>query len=111
MATREIERLRKLLPELCIQRALVPGKIIIYGSYATGKATTHSDMDIILVSKSFRGKGIYKRVALTRGIHRELVKKLRRPIDMMYYSDSEWDKEASLTVREAKQTGKVIFTS
>jgi predicted nucleotidyltransferase len=42
-------------------------KIILFGSQARGNASPESDVDIVLISKDFRNKGIFKRLARSRG--------------------------------------------
>ncbi|OHB84423.1 MAG: hypothetical protein A3J73_00940 [Planctomycetes bacterium RIFCSPHIGHO2_02_FULL_38_41] len=68
-----------------------------------------SDIDIIIVSKDFKNKSIFERVELTTGIGRELVKKTMEPFAIMYYSDEEWNKGASLIINTAKEDGVVIY--
>ncbi|MCD6386679.1 nucleotidyltransferase domain-containing protein, partial [Candidatus Sumerlaeota bacterium] len=67
-------------------------KIVIFGSLITGKLKKDSDIDIIIVSKDFRGKSIFERVQLATGIGRELVRRLKMPFDLIYYSHKEWEK-------------------
>ena len=81
----------------------------MFGSYAKGRAKVGSDFDIIVVSKDFRGKDIFEKVELTSGIHREFVKKVKKPVDIIYYSDIEWNKGHSLIINAAKKEGKSIY--
>ncbi len=84
-------------------------KIIIYGSYARGVQREDSDIDIIIISKDFRDKSIFERVELTTGIGRELVKKTKKPFDLLFYSDDEWGEGHSLIINVAKKEGKVVY--
>ena len=108
MDKKEILKVEHTLQKLFRQRKICVDKIVVFGSYARGKERRSSDIDIIVVSENFREKDIFERVELTSGIHRELVKQLRKPVDIMYYSDREWDKGYSLIINVAKEEGRVI---
>ncbi len=102
------KKVGKILAELLKQRGISIYKIVIFGSYAKGTQRENSDIDIIVVSRDFRDKSIFERVELTKGIGRELVKRTKKPFDIMYYSDKEWKKGHSLIINAAKQKGEVI---
>jgi len=108
MDKKEILKVEHILQKLFRQRKICVDKIVVFGSYARGKERRSSDIDIIVVSENFREKDIFERVELTSGIHRELVKQLKKPVDIMYYSDREWDKGYSLIINAAKEEGSVI---
>ena len=97
---------RKILPIL--QRYGVK-RVGLFGSCVRGEMREDSDIDIIIVSETFRYKDIFEKVKLTRGIHRELVKKIKKPFDIMYYSDEEWDQNYSLIINAAKKEGEIIY--
>jgi predicted nucleotidyltransferase len=109
MAKKEIIKVRDILRELLQQRGISISKIVVFGSYAKGIEKEDSDIDIIVVSKVFRGKSIFERVELTAGIGRELVKKFIKPFDIIYYSDEEWKKGNSLIINSAKKEGEIIY--
>ncbi len=79
------KKVGKILAELLKQRGISIYKIVIFGSYAKGTQRENSDIDIIVVSRDFRDKSIFERVELTKGIGRELVKRTKKPLDIMYY--------------------------
>ncbi|MBI2252913.1 MAG: nucleotidyltransferase domain-containing protein, partial [Armatimonadetes bacterium] len=99
--------LRKLLQE----KGISVYKILIIGSFVKGILREDSDIDVIIVSKDFRNKSIFERVKLTTGIGSELVRMLKKPFDLIYYSDEEWEKENFLLINEAKKYGEVIYGS
>jgi len=84
-------------------------KVLIFGSFIKGNLREDSDIDIIVVSKDFRNKSIFERAELTIGLDRELVKRLKKPFDIIYYSDEEWEKGNSLIISSAKKDGEVIY--
>jgi len=84
-------------------------KIVVFGSFAKGIETRESDIDIIIVSKNLRDKNLFDKVSLMSDVHVELVKKCKRPFDIMYYSDEEWKNGFSYIIKIAKKEGEVIF--
>ena len=109
MVKRKIIKAVKTLEGFLKERGIDIYKIVVFGSYASGKETKESDLDIIVVSKNFEKKDIFERVELVRGIHRELVEKYTVPMDMMYYSPTEWKNGSSLIINAAKEQGQVVY--
>jgi uncharacterized protein len=101
--------IRDILGELFQKKGISIQKIIVFGSYARGAQKEDSDIDVIIVSKDFRDKSIFERVELTTGIGRELVKKVEKPFDLLFYSDDEWNGDRSLVINIAKKEGEVIY--
>jgi len=109
MAKKEIIKIRNILSALLEEKGIHVDKIVIFGSYAKGKKRKDSDIDIIVVSRNFRNRGIFERVNLTKDIHWELVERILKPFDLMYYSDEDWKKGNSLIINAAKREGTVIY--
>lgn len=107
--TKVIKNVKEILKELLKKKGISVYKIIIFGSFAKDNQKKDSDIDIIVVSKDFRDKSIFDKVELTTGIGRELVKKTKKPFDIMYYSDEEWESGNSLIINSAKENGLVIY--
>jgi predicted nucleotidyltransferase len=101
--------IRRILLERLDQRHIYAEKIVVFGSYAKGGEKEESDIDIIIVSRDFRGKDIFERVELTTGIGRELVHRIRKPFDIMYYSDEEWKEGRSIIINAARREGEIIY--
>jgi hypothetical protein len=98
-----------LLKKLFREKGISLERIVIFGSFAKGLQKEDSDIDIIVVSPDFRGKSIFERVKQTTGIDRELVRRTKKPFDIMYYSDEEWEAGNSLIINAAKEEGLVIY--
>ena len=109
MANKEIIAIKKILLSLFQKKGIKITKIAIFGSYAKGRQKVDSDIDLIVISKDFRDTSIFERVELTTGIGRELVKRTKKPFDIMYYSDLEWNKGHFLIINAAKKEGKIIY--
>lgn len=107
------ERIRDTINDIVLNilvaRNVNVSKIVIYGSFARGTETADSDIDVLIISPSFRGQGIFQRVKEATGIGWALVETLHMPFDLLYYSDAEWDADSSLIIREAKREGEVIY--
>jgi predicted nucleotidyltransferase len=101
--------IRNILKELLQEKGINVQKIIIFGSYAKGTQREDSDIDVIIVSKDFKDKSIFERVEQTTGIGRELVRKIKKPFDLLFYSDDEWNGSRSLMINMAKKSGEVIY--
>ncbi len=109
MSEKIIIEVKNILKDLCKQKGINISKIILYGSYAKKIQRENSDIDIIVISKNFRNKSIFERAEITTGIDRELVKRTRKPFDILYYSDLEWSNSNSLILNEAKKNGSVLY--
>ncbi|HAW49840.1 TPA: hypothetical protein DCX16_02680 [bacterium] len=107
--TKEESKIGEIVVELFKQRGLSISKVVVFGSYAAGLQKNDSDIDLIIVSSDFREKSIFEKVELTTGIGWELVKRTKKPFDLMYYSDIEWEEGNSLIINAAKESGKVIY--
>jgi len=109
MAERTITKTKNLLFKLLKEKNLTIDKIVVFGSRANDTAKIDSDIDIAIISKEFRNRSIYKRVVMARGIHSAVIEKINKPIDLLFYSDTEWN-GSSLMVDIAKNNG-IIFTN
>lgn len=105
--TEEIERFRESLKKLGVKVS----KIIIFGSYAIGKAGEHSDIDVVVLSDDFRGMDILKRLELI-GI--ALAKaKVVSPIEAIGYTEEEYESggRGSFIGDKVKAKGIEVYTS
>lgn len=102
-------KVKTVLKKLLKEKGLNINKIVMFGSFARGEQKEDSDIDIIIISSDFRDKGIFERVKLTTGIGRELVRKVKMPFDLLYYSDEEWENKNFLIINEAKAYGEIIY--
>jgi uncharacterized protein len=85
-------------------------KIILFGSQARGNASAGSDVDIVLISKDFRNKGIFKRLALIKEAEIATIKKYMIPLDVVMMTPDEFASGTSLVSEYAKE-GKVLSAS
>lgn len=80
-------------------------RMYLFGSRATGKTRRWSDVDLLVVSKRFRGKGL-----LDRSPKLYLKWKLNYPVDFLCYTPEEFAEEAKriTIVRKAVKQGVEI---
>lgn len=109
MLKKEIIDTKNGLLQFLKEKKISVSKIVVFGSFAEGRERKDSDIDIIIVSKNFRHKSIFEKIDAVKGIHRSLVRRVKRPFDIMYYSDVEWKEENSFILNAAKHTGKIIY--
>lgn len=110
MPKRKTEIIKNLIIKLLEEKGININKIVIFGSYLTSSFDEDSDIDIIIVSSDFRDKDIFERVELLSGLHRKFVKTIKRPLDILYYSDEEWEEGHSLIINSAKMSGGLIYS-
>jgi len=89
--TEAIKRFEHALEELGIKAK----KIIIFGSYAKGRAKKHSDIDVVVISDDFKEMNLFKRLetiglALARA-------KIMEPIEALGYTEEEYNFEGAGT--------------
>lgn len=104
MAERKDVEALKILNKLLKEKRIKIYKMLVFGSYAKGEERDESDIDIIVVSEDFENKDIFERVEMTSGLHRKLVERIMIPVDIMYYSITEWGKGDSLIINAAKKS-------
>jgi len=77
-------------------------KMILFGSQATGRVTRHSDIDLIIVSKKFRGKRHLK-----RSPNLYMKWDLDYPVDFLCYTPEEFNKKKKMIgiVQQAVKEG------
>lgn len=62
-------------------------KIILYGSWARGDAHSDSDIDLVVISRYFEGKGYWDRIQIIS----EAIYKVFAPIEAVALTPKEWD--------------------
>lgn len=64
--------------------------IALFGSSLTGNSHKESDIDIIIISSSFRGKDIFDRARMTVKQEIEIQRKFNIPLDVLNMSSEEY---------------------
>jgi predicted nucleotidyltransferase len=78
-------------------------RVILYGSYAQGKAREDSDIDLIVISPDFEGKDIRQRLEIL-GVASA---RIMEPVQSMGVTPAEIESdETSFFIKEVLQYGK-----
>ena len=81
-------------------------RLILYGSYAKGKAKSGSDIDIAVISSTFNNKNILKRQELLG----EATFGLGEPVEVIGYSYREFTTRKVLSfLFDIVSNGKVVY--
>ena len=108
MAKSKVVKVIKFLEESLREKNLNVSKIILFGSYAKGKPTGESDVDIAIVSEDFRNKDIFERVELIKEAEIKTIKKFMIPLDIITMTPEELESETSL-IADFVKVGEVIY--
>lgn len=86
-------------------------RIILFGSAARGKMTKDSDIDLIVISRSFKGMGFIKRLQLLSRSRLSSARKV--PMDILGYTPEEATElsQSSSMLREALEQGKLVWSA
>lgn len=81
-----------------------PEKIILFGSYAHGKPTQNSDVDLLVIKKTADP-------FLERQKKVHLLLRTTTPVDVFVFTPEEFEhaKKNNLLIREATKSGKLIY--
>ena len=74
-----------------LHRHGVPCNIALFGSFLHGNYHAESDLDIIIISEKFEGKGLLERLDLTMRAEEEVRVKYRVPMDVLKKSPQEYN--------------------
>lgn len=100
--TQKLTRFQKILES----KGIKVSKLILYGSYANGNAREDSDIDVVVISDDFTGKGYWERIDILS----DAIYQIFEPIEAIAMTPQEWDSGQSMIVDFAKQ-GKVMFSA
>ena len=81
-------------------------EIIVFGSYASGRAADDSDVDIVVVSNDFRNKNISQRVEMIGDTHAATISEFMIPLDILLKTPEE-----IAGIGFIRQKGIVVFAA
>ena len=79
-------------------------RLVLFGSFATGKHHKYSDIDLVVISRDFKGMDFWARVQILG----RAVSEVLQPIEATALTPEEWDREDSRIVEFAKE-GEVVY--
>lgn len=103
----EIKKIIKGLVNALSDNNIVVEKIILYGSYAKGKPREHSDIDIAVISPSFKDRRIID-------IQSDLAKASAEYLSVVepvgYSTDDYKSAKMESLIGEIKKSGKILYS-
>ncbi len=104
----EIKKLAKILVAELEKNRIKVAKIILYGSYAKGNPRDHSDIDVAIISPSFKDKRL---LTIQEQLSKALSKYLA-VIEPVGYSSEDFQIAAPETLLgEIKRSGKILYST
>ncbi len=79
-------------------------KLVLFGSYATGKYREDSDIDLVVISQDFENKSYWERIDILS----DAIFALFEPIEAIAFTPEEWQSRKSLIADFAKN-GEVVY--
>jgi len=98
---KEVDRLIKV-----VKSEYAPEKIILFGSYVSGKITKHSDVDFFIVKKT-----TMPRIERQRKVS-SIIKDRKIPVDIIVLTPKEFQNRAKIRnsfVYNIVNTGKLVY--
>jgi predicted nucleotidyltransferase len=96
MAEKRIAEIVRYLERRVAESGLAEPKVVLFGSRARGMATEESDVDVAIISPSFRGKDAFKRARLTKDVEIRAMRRFRLPFDIVTLTPEEYEGEAMI---------------
>lgn len=98
MAKSKVIKAIKFLEQCLRESRLTFSKVVLFGSYAKGRATKESDIDIVIISDNFKGKNIFKRAEMTKDAEIKTIKKFLIPLDILTMTPEEWENSKAMLI-------------
>jgi predicted nucleotidyltransferase len=102
----QIKRVVDDLVESLKRKGIKVNRLILYGSYANGRPSPDSDIDVAVISSSFNNKNLLKRQELLG----EAIFGLNEPVEAIGYSYNEFMKRSRLSfLFDIVSSGKTVY--
>ena len=85
-------------------RGIRPRKVILCGSYAEGTQREGSDIDLVVISDDFAGKGYWERIDILA----DAIYEVFAPIEAVAMTTEEWEQSDSILATFARK-GEVVY--
>jgi predicted nucleotidyltransferase len=87
-------------------RGIRPQKVVLYGSYADGTHREGSDIDVVIISDDFAGKGYWERIDILA----DAIYEIFAPIEAVAMTPEEWERGDSLIAAFTRK-GEVLYAA
>jgi predicted nucleotidyltransferase len=71
-------------------KGIILNGVALFGSQMKGSATPDSDIDLILISNSFKNKNLIERSDLTMDAEIKTIRKFKIPLDILKMTSTEY---------------------
>jgi predicted nucleotidyltransferase len=85
-------------------KGIKPQKIILFGSHSTGTQREDSDIDLVVISDDFAGKGYWERIEVLSAA----IATVFQPIEAVAMTPEEWQCGDSL-IADYARNGEVVY--
>lgn len=90
-----INKVISYLHESLVANGLKDNRIALFGSALNGNMHSDSDVDMIIVSKSFEDKDIFERIKMTSKAQLDVQRKYVIPMDILLKTPAEYEHSKS----------------
>jgi predicted nucleotidyltransferase len=97
-----IDRFRQEIQD----RGIIAQKIILFGSHASGTSAAVSDIDVVIISDDFVGKGYWERIDILT----DVICAMSAPLEAVAMTPEEWERGDSFIADFARH-GEVLFAA
>lgn len=94
-----------------VKNKIKVNKVVLFGSFAYGKPNIHSDIDLVVISPSFKNQDFMKRMIMLSHLRDEITYQIS--MDIVGYTEKEFNEmgQYSINLAEIQKKGKVIYSS
>jgi len=106
MAQSKVAEAVRFLEQRLQSAGLADLRVILFGSHALGTARDDSDIDVAIISSSFRGKDIFERARLTKDAELRATRKFMLPFDILTLTPEEYQSNSmtAMFIKGASET-------
>jgi len=83
-----------------------PERIVLFGSYARGEATTESDVDLLVIMPEFQGKNVLKAIEIIKSVQPAF------PMDLLVRTSDQVQRRLAMNdyfLKEIIEKGSVLY--
>lgn len=95
---RKVVKVVEYFAEKLIGYGVHVSKIVVFGSHIQGAAGEWSDIDLIVVSESFRNRNLFERANLIGKAYSDTVEKYLIPMDIIMETPEEYNPDFGVVV-------------
>lgn len=94
-----------------VKNKIKVNKVVLFGSFAYGTPNIHSDIDLVVISPSFKNQDFMKRMIMLSHLRDEITYQIS--MDIVGYTEKEFNEmgQHSVNLAEIQKKGKVIYSS